>query len=157
MSGETNEITIGSNVIVKVGKNEIPATLLEIGHECYLVKSVTSGKEFTVRYIRSAAETETEETEEKETPNPAPESATIPKPEKRMSLLDAAVEVLRNSDHPMNTRELVKAATDAGFWIPTGCKTPEQTLYGSIFREIAMKELPRIRKSEQKGKFEFAG
>ena len=57
----------------------------------------------------------------------------------------------------MNTREMVKAATDSGLWIPTDCKTPEQTLYGSIFREMKIKENPRIVKSSVKGKFEYAG
>lgn len=55
----------------------------------------------------------------------------------------------------MNTREMVKAATDSGLWIPTDCKTPEQTLYGSIFREIASKEVPRIVKAEVRGKFKL--
>ena len=38
-------------------------------------------------------------------------------------------------------------------WTPTACRTPEQTLYGSIFREIKTKEEPRIVKSDVKGKF----
>jgi len=38
---------------------------------------------------------------------------------------------------------------------PSGAKTPEQTLYGSIFREIATKEHPRIVKSAVRGKFEL--
>lgn len=71
--------------------------------------------------------------------------------------MDAAVEVLKQSGEPMNTREMVKAATDSGLWIPTDCKTPEQTLYGSIFREMKIKENPRIVKSSVKGKFEYAG
>ena len=35
-------------------------------------------------------------------------------------------------------------------------KTLEQTLYGSIFREINAKEHPRIVKSDVKGKFVIA-
>ena len=41
--------------------------------------------------------------------------------------------------------------------VPTDCKTPELTLYGSIFREMKTKENPRIIKSTVKGKFEYAG
>jgi len=67
--------------------------------------------------------------------------------------MDAAVAVLRDSGEPMNTREMVKAAAEKGYWTPTACKTPEQTLYGSIFREIKTKARPRIIKSEVKGKF----
>ena len=87
--------------------------------------------------------------EPEDVPNPAPEAA----PTKRMSLMDAAVAVLKESGEPMNTREMVKAATEKGYWTPTACKTPEQTLYGSIFREIKTKAQPRIVKSELKGKF----
>ena len=99
---------------------------------------------------------ESEEESDEATENPAPESAAPVKPVKKMSLMDAAVEVLKTSEQPLNTREIVKTATEKGYWIPTSCKTPEQTLYGSIFREIATKENPRIVKSEQRGKFQLA-
>jgi hypothetical protein len=87
--------------------------------------------------------------------NPAHESD---KPQKRMSLLNAAVEVLKAAgpDHPMNCKEILEAIVERQLWTPTECKTPEQTLYGSIFREIATKEHPRIVKSDVKGKFRIA-
>ena len=87
--------------------------------------------------------------------NPAHESD---KPEKRMSLLDAAVEVLKAAgpEHPMNCKEILEAIIERQLWIPTPGKTPEQTLYGSIFREINTKEHPRIKKSDVKGKFVIA-
>ena len=87
--------------------------------------------------------------------NPAHESD---KPEKRMSLLDSAVEVLKaaGSEHPMNCKEILEAILERQLWTPTECKTPEQTLYGSIFREINAKEHPRIVKSDVKGKFRVA-
>jgi len=87
--------------------------------------------------------------------NPAHESD---KPQRRMSLLNAAVEVLKDAgpDHPMNCKEILEAILDRHLWTPTDCKTPEQTLYGSIFREISTKENPRIVKSDVKGKFRIA-
>ena len=87
--------------------------------------------------------------------NPAHESD---KPEKRLSLLDAAVEVLKAAgpEHPMNCKEILEAIIERQLWIPTPGKTPEQTLYGSIFREINTKEHPRIAKSNVKGKFVIA-
>ena len=87
--------------------------------------------------------------------NPAHESD---KPAKRMSLLNAAVEVLKvaGPEHPMNTKEILEAILERQLWTPTECKTPEQTLYGSIFREINTKEHPRILKSNVKGKFVIA-
>ena len=87
--------------------------------------------------------------------NPAHESD---KPEKRLSLLNAAVIVLKDAgpDHPMNTKEILEAILERQLWTQTECKTPEQTLYGSIFREINTKEHPRIVKSDVKGKFRIA-
>ena len=87
--------------------------------------------------------------------NPAHESD---KPVKRLSLLNAAVIVLKGAgpDHPMNCKEILEAILERQLWTPTDCKTPEQTLYGSIFREIATKEHPRIVKSDVKGKFQIA-
>ena len=87
--------------------------------------------------------------------NPAHESD---KPVKRMSLLNAAVEVLKAAgpEHPMNCKEILEAILERHLWTPTECKTPEQTLYGSIFREINAKEHPRILKSNVKGKFVIA-
>jgi len=92
---------------------------------------------------------------------PESEHATEPAQEaprtRKVSLLDAAIEVLKADGRAMNTREMVKLAIERGLWIPTACKTPEQSLYGAIFREIKEAEPARIRKSEKKGAFEFAG
>ena len=87
--------------------------------------------------------------------NPAHESD---KPVKRLSLLNAAVIVLKDAgpEHPMNCKEILEAIVDRQLWTPTPGKTPEQTLYGSIFREINTKEHPRILKSNVKGKFVIA-
>ena len=84
--------------------------------------------------------------------NPAHESD---KPVKRMSLLSAAVEVLKAAgpEHPMNCKEILEAILERHLWTPTDCKTPEQTLYGSTSPEINTKEHPRIVKSNVKGKF----
>ena len=87
--------------------------------------------------------------------NPAHESD---KPVKRLSLLNAAVIVLKDAgpERPMNCKEILEAILARQLWTQTDCKTPEQTLYGSIFREINTKEHPRIKKSNVKGKFVIA-
>ena len=161
----TSEIKVGSKVILKVGRNAVEVEILKAmaDGDAYWVKSIASGKEFMMPSTRIKVPTVSiepvaePETIENEAPNPAPECTTAPRKEKKLSLMDAAVEVLKQSGEPMNTREMVKAATDSGLWIPTDCKTPEQTLYGSIFREMKIKENPRIVKSSVKGKFEYAG
>ena len=145
---EKHEIKIGDMATVKVGCNTIQVKILKpmAGGNAFMVKSLSSGKEFTVPGNRLNVPTVSIEPV---APTPAPVAA----PTKRMSLMDAAVAVLKESGEPMNTREMVKAAAEKGYWTPTACKTPEQTLYGSIFREIKTKAQPRIVKSETKGKF----
>ena len=39
------------------------------------------------------------------------------------------------------------------YWLPTASKTPEQTSYGRIFREIAINKNPCITQRTQQGKF----
>jgi hypothetical protein len=65
--------------------------------------------------------------------------------------------VLAACRKPMNCKEIIAKATEMGIWTPTGAKTPEQTLYGGIFRELKTTEKPRFKKSEtRKGAFEYA-
>lgn len=163
---EKNVIKTGDTAMLKVGRNEVKVKIINsmAGGSAFMVKSLSSGKTFMVQGSRLTMPTDDLESSEPkleenapapvepetdETQNPAPEAA----PSKRISLMDAAVAVLKESGEPMNTREMVKAAIERGYWTPTACKTPEQTLYGNIFREIKTKEHPRIVKSNVKGKF----
>ncbi len=158
---DTSSITIGTIVMVKVGRNEIEVVVTEIGDNCWKVKKGDSDREFSVRQIERVithAESETTENTESETendtPNPAPESGGSP--EKKLSLLNAAVKVLEESDIPLNTKEIIAKVVEFDLWTPNGAKTPEQSLYSALFREIKEKETPRIRKSTtRKGAFEF--
>ena len=105
------------------------------------------------------AEPEEPETEDKEdhAVNPAPESGDGPRPAKKLSLLNAAAQVLATCREPLNCKQIIAKAVEMGLWTPTGGKTPEQTLYGGIFREIKTCEEPRFKKSEtRKGAFEYA-
>ena len=101
--------------------------------------------------ITTNAEVETNA--EVDTPNPAPECATAKKG-KKVSLLDLAAKILADTGEALNCKELVAKAKETG-WVSTG-KTPEQTLYSGIFREIKEKgEASRFKKSvDRKGSFE---
>lgn len=213
-----SKIIAGTKVIVKVGRNEVEAIVIEATDTGWKVKSQKTGREFEVcrivRVIEEPApeteqtaetvtpetetepaaeevtpETETEPTAETVTPetetdhaaeevtpetetkpsaeeakpeedhavNPAPESGRDQKPPKKISLLTAAAMVLAACRKPMNCKEIIAKAIEMGLWTPTGAKTPEQTLYGGIFREIKTTEKPRFKKSEtRKGSFEYA-
>ncbi len=177
-----NEFHPGDIVRVKVGKNLVEAEVVGLmPNGLFKVKSLNTQKEFGVKHIHelvfAAKDYEQEKPEPEAVTEPEPvtepeeaeqasdgedEEAVInpvhesDRPKKRMSLMNAAVQLLRESPVPMNTREIVAAAIEAGLWEPTGSKTPEQSLYGSIFREIAAKDHPRIVRAEQKGKFRIA-
>ncbi len=172
-----SEIKVGTIVKVKVGRNIVPANVVEILEDGFRVSSIAKNKEFVITAGRimvdeeeTAKEQVPEQPAEEQEPaeefqptgedeedeyviNPAHESD---KPVKKLSLLNAAVIVLNDTKADMNTRELIEAIVERQLWTPTDCKTPEQTLYGSIFREIATKEHPRIVRSDVKGKFRIA-
>lgn len=163
-------ITVGTIAIVKIGRNEVEVTVTEITANGWKVKSQTTGREFEVRRIErivtepaeeaepeTAAPAEPETEEEDNAVNPAPESGSGPRPEKKLSLLNAAAKVLAACRTPMNCKEMIAKAVEMGLWTPTGAKTPEQTLYSGIFREIKSTDEPRFKKSEtRKGSFEYA-
>ena len=130
-----NEFKAGDRAVAKVGRNEINVEILAVEEKSYLVRN-NAGKEFHAVRLTALPDAE---------------------PEKKRSLLDAAVEVLHIAKQPMNTREIIEWAIELKLWQPTGAKTPEQTLYGAIVRENKTKEHPRIVKSDIKGKFIYAG
>ena len=201
------EMAVGMRVMVKVAAREIPATVVEVGENWFLVRSDSTGREFrTTRVVDILDAPETEDAEiaqaaadiadeeaataelrsreengeaadetspaEELTAPPKPAKATKGKdakaakgkgkakkaeePPRKLSLANAAVEVLRQENKPLNTRELVKLATERGLWTPTACRTPEQSLYGAFFLEIRNSDSPRIKKSAERGKFELA-
>ena len=167
--------------MVKVGRNEIEVVVTEITANGWKVKKVGNDREFIVTRIERViaepgapeavpatepeAETEpeteavdaeipSEAEEEVDTPNPAPESGGSPK--KKLSLLNAALQVLKRSRTPLSTKEILAQVIEEGLWSPNGAKTPEQSLYSAFFREIKEKETPRVRKSAaRRGAFEF--
>lgn len=172
---DASNITVGTIVMVKVGRNEIEVVVTEITANGWKVKKVGSNREFIVTRIERViaepgapeavpatepeaeavdAEIPSEAEEEVDTPNPAPESGGSP--EKKLSLLNAALLVLKRSRTPLNTKEILAQVIEEGLWSPNGAKTPEQSLYSAFFREIKEKETPRVRKSAaRRGAFEF--
>ena len=165
-----SEITVGASVIVKVGRNEVEVTVTEITAHGWKVRSQSTGREFEVRRIERVVALRTDEIPATETepdapaeakaeddaPNPAPESERE-RPAKKLSLLNAAAQVLAETRAPMNCKEIIAKAVEMGLWTPTGAKTPEQTLYSGIFREMKSGTESRFKKSEtRKGSFEYA-
>ena len=169
MTNTPANVTVGQDVLVKIAGRIIPVRVEAVLPDGWMVRSLTSGKIFKTKKLHEQPEAAAPESEPASEPAEAPAAvaeqpeapAAEPAPEaprtRKVSLLDAAIEVLKAEGRAMNTREMVKLAIERGLWIKTACKTPEQSLYGAIFREIKEAEPARIRKSEKKGAFEFAG
>lgn len=56
-----------------------------------------------------------------------------------MSQLDAAARVLQETGGTMNTKQMVEAMAERGYWRSPGGKTPHSTLYSAILRELQTK------------------
>ena len=166
-----NDYNVGEVAKARVGRNLMEVEIIEdCGNGNYKVKSVSSGREFNTSRLEKinnnhqmeeaimpedniTTNAEAETNAEVDTPTPAPECATAKK-EKKVSLLDLAAKILADTGEALNCKELVAKAKEKG-WVSTG-KTPEQTLYSGIFREIKEKgEASRFKKSAtRKGSFE---
>jgi hypothetical protein len=93
----------------------------------------------------------TEETESepvaKDAEENAPVANVVEPVAKKLSALDAAAQVLANSDVPMTCKELIEAMATQGLWSSPKGRTPENTLYAAVTREVNVKkEESRFRK-----------
>ena len=70
---------------------------------------------------------------------PTKQAAPVTKAAKKLSMLDAAVKVLSESDEPMTTKALIEQMATKGYWSSPNGKTPAQTLYAAILRETQKK------------------
>ena len=162
-------IRAGDRAFVKVGRNLVEVRVKGKAEGGWSVTSRT-GKSMTARTLLTA-EGETLAAHEADAPAPAKAArpapardaakakpaAPTPKavPRKGLGLLSAAAAVLERSDAPMSVRAMIEAAKSDGLWTPGGGKTPEQTLYSAIIREIRDKgNASRFRK-EGRGLFAF--
>ena len=101
------------------------------------------------------AETAKAEPPKAATPKPAAaKPATGEKP--KLSLLKAAIAVLGETDEALNTKQMTEQAKAKGLWTPGEGKTPEQTLYSAIAREIKAKGENSRFKLITKGHFKLA-
>ena len=148
---KTNEFSPNDLCHCKVGRNTMLVTLIAKDDSLkggWLVRSTKTGKEMMIRDASRLTLSETSQDKE-------PKAASQPASQK--SLLDAAAEILGWKLRPMSCRELVETAIAHKLWTPGSGKTPANTLYSSLIREIAKRgDASRFRRSEERGKFESA-
>ena len=135
----TNEIKVGNKYAVAVGRNEVEMEVTEKTERGWKVKT-PAGKTLAInnpdRFIRCLSQ-----------PEPQAAIETPASSGRKMSMLGAAVEILKTADNPMNSKQLIAAMEGANLWKSPGGKTPDRTLAAAIFREIAHKENPRFVKT----------
>src|SRR5205807_40200 len=84
----------------------------------------------------------------------APKADKAPKPEGKLSALDAAVKVLSEAGVPMNTKDMIEQMASKGYWKSPGGATPAATLYSGILADMK-KPTPRFKKVDR-GQFTLA-
>ena len=66
-------------------------------------------------------------------------AAAVPAAVSKLSALDAAALVLRQSGQPMSCPELIEQMAARGYWTSPKGKTPASTLYAAMAREVKVK------------------
>ena len=78
-------------------------------------------------------------------------------PAKKISQIQAAIQVLTESKESMSCQAMVEAMTSQGLWTSPGGKTPHATLYAAILREINTKGNDARFRKVDRGQFTAAG
>ena len=150
----SKEYRAGDRAFAKVGRNLVEVRVKAKAENGWTVET-RNGKTLTVKSLESQGG----ESAATAAPKAAKSRAAKPgaaSPEKGLSLLNAAAAVLERSDEPLSVKAIIAKAKESGLWTPGSGKTPEQTLYSAIIREMRDKgETARFRK-EGRGLFASA-
>ena len=151
-------IKVGDHALAKVGKNKIEVIVMGINGDRYKVGSVSTGRQFVTKAVEPMPGTAPAAALAPKPAAPPPATASAEKPKRgggKISLLDAAAKVLEGSASPMSIREMFDEAKRRRLWAPGAGKTPLQTLYSSIYREIKVKGAEARFQKAERGRFTF--
>ena len=165
----SNEFKAGDRAYTKVGRNLVEVRVKAKTETGWTVTTRT-GRTLAVRSLEAVpgaaagiasaatpkAAAKAAKAAAKATPKAAPKAEATAVPKKGLSLLNAAATVLERSGEAMPVRAMIEEAKASGLWTPTGGKTPEQTLYSAIIREIKDKGGASRFRKDGRGRFSFA-
>ena len=165
----SNEFKAGDRAYTKVGRNLVEVRVKAKTETGWTVTTRT-GRTLAVRSLEAVpgaaagiasaatpkAAAKAAKAAAKATPKAAPKTEAAAVPKKGLSLLNAAATVLERSGEAMPVRAMIEEAKASGLWTPTGGKTPEQTLYSAIIREIRDKGSESRFRKDGRGLFAFA-
>ena len=165
----SNEFKAGDRAYTKVGRNLVEVRVKAKTETGWTVTTRT-GRTLAVRSLEAVpgaaagiasaatpkAAAKAAKAAAKATSKAAPKTEAAAVPKKGLSLLNAAATVLERSGEAMPVRAMIEEAKASGLWTPTGGKTPEQTLYSAIIREIKDKGGASRFRKDGRGRFSFA-
>ncbi len=165
----SNEFKAGDRAYTKVGRNLVEVRVKAKTETGWTVTTRT-GRTLAVRSLEAVpgaaagiasagtpkAAAKAAKAAAKAAPKAAPKTEAAAVPKKGLSLLNAAATVLERSGEAMPVRAMIEEAKASGLWTPTGGKTPEQTLYSAIIREIKDKGGASRFRKDGRGRFSFA-
>ena len=150
----SKEYRAGDRALAKVGRNLVEVRVKAKSENGWTVET-RNGKTLTVKTLESpSGEAAASAATRAARPKGAKLTATAQA--KGLSLLNAAAAVLEQSDEPLAVRAMIEKAKESGLWTPKGGKTPEQTLYSAIIREIKDKGGASRFRKDGRGRFSFA-
>ena len=144
----SNEFKAGDRAYTKVGRNLVEVRIKAKTETGWTVTTRTG------RSLEAAPKAAAKAAKAAAKATPKAEAAAVPK--KGLSLLNAAATVLERSGEAMPVRAMIEQAKASGLWTPGGGKTPEQTLYSAIIREIKDKGGASRFRKDGRGRFAFA-
>lgn len=152
-----SNIKVGDHALAKVGRNKVEVVVMGIADGRYKVGSLSTGRQFVTANVEPMPAAAAPEAA------PAPAAPATPpapaeKPKRgggKTSLLDAAAKVLEGASAPMGVREMFEEAKRRRLWTPGAGKTPLQTLYSSIYREIKERGAESRFQKAERGRFTF--
>ena len=165
----SNEFKAGDRAYTKVGRNLVEVRVKAKTETGWTVTTRT-GRTLAVRSLEAVpgaaagiasagtpkAAAKAAKAAAKAAPMAAPKTEAAAVPKKGLSLLNAAATVLERSGEAMPVRAMIEEAKASGLWTPTGGKTPAQTLYSAIIREIKDKGGASRFRKDGRGRFSFA-
>jgi hypothetical protein len=134
---------------VEAGRREAEAMTDPAGDQCSEIGAAEPHE--------AATESESTPSEPSEPVPEKPKSPQKPKSKGKLSQLDAAVKVLRETGAPMNTKAMIELMAAKGYWTSPSGATPSQTLYSAILRELQKKWAEARFTKVERGQFTLAG
>jgi hypothetical protein len=159
-----DEIKIGGTYLAKVSDKVVPVRIdAESRHGGWEATNMATNKRVRIKSAqRLRGEVNAGGKKQADKPEASkPEAGTAvvekktrkprdPAKPRKVSLLDAAAQVLAESAEPMNAKQMVEAVSAKGLWSSPKGKTPHATLSAAILRETQTKGADaRFRKVER--------